>query len=287
MEVTGHMKIGFIGAGKVGFSLGKYFSVHGLSLSGYASRNETSAKEAAQFTNSNTFSQYADLIANSDIIFLTVTDGAIAPVWDSIKALPVAGKIFCHCSGSLSSSIFSEIEQCGAFGYSLHPLFAIHSKQTSYKDLSNTLFTLEGNKERLFDMQALVEGLGNKVQIIPTLSKMKYHAAAVFASNHVVALAKVAIDLFKECGFSNDDALTAIAPLMQGNVWHILESGPVDSLTGPVERNDVTTVEKHIACLPIQYKELYKELTKVLISIGLDKHPDEDYEPLTTILKKM
>ena len=276
------MKIGFIGAGKVGFSLGKYFSIHGISLSGYASQSETSAKEAAQFTNSNAYSQYADLIANSDIIFLTVTDGAIAPVWDSIKELPIAGKIFCHCSGSLSSGIFSEIEQCGAFGYSLHPLFAIHSKQTSYKDLSNTLFTLEGDKKHLSDMQMLVEGLGNKVQIIPTESKTKYHAAAVFASNHVVALARVSIDLFQECGFSNDDALAAITPLIQGNVSHILETGPVDALTGPVERNDVTTVEKHIACLPMEYKTLYKELTKVLISIGQEKHPDEDYEPLRT-----
>lgn len=279
------MKIGFIGAGKVGFSLGKYFSIHGLSLSGYASQHETSAKEAAQFTNSNVYSQYADLIADSDIIFLTVTDGAIATVWDSIKELPIAGRIFCHCSGSLSSGIFSDIEQCGAFGYSLHPLFAIHSKQTSYQDLSNTLFTLEGNKEHLSDMQTLIERLGNRVQIIPTEAKTKYHAAAVFASNHVVALAKVAIDLFQECGFSNDDALAAIAPLMQGNVSHILETGPVDALTGPVERNDVTTVEKHISCLPEQYETLYKELTKVLISIGQEKRPDEDYEPLTTTIQ--
>ena len=182
------MKIGFIGAGKVGFSLGKYFSIHGISLSGYASQSETSAKEAAQFTNSNAYSQYADLIADSDIIFLTVTDGAIALVWDSIKELPIAGKIFCHCSGSLSSGIFSEIEQCGAFGYSLHPLFAIHSKQTSYKDLSNTLFTLEGDKEHLSDMQMLVEGLGNKVQIIPTESKTKYQKRNIMQLQYLPAI---------------------------------------------------------------------------------------------------
>ena len=72
---------------------------------------------------------------------------------------------------------------------------------------------------------------------------------------------------------------------MQGNVSHILETGPVDALTGPVERNDVTTVEKHISCLPEQYETLYKELTKVLISIGQEKRPDEDYEPLTTTIQ--
>ena len=66
------MKIGFIGAGKVGTALGDYFHKKGLILSGYASRSLQSAKEAAQFTNSIFYSTYEALIADSDIIFLTV-----------------------------------------------------------------------------------------------------------------------------------------------------------------------------------------------------------------------
>ena len=49
------MKIGFIGAGKVGFSLGKYFAENGAELSGYYSRTESSAHEAAAFTGSKAF----------------------------------------------------------------------------------------------------------------------------------------------------------------------------------------------------------------------------------------
>ena len=280
------MKIGFIGSGKVGFSLGKYFSVHGKDLSGYASRNHTSAKEAAQFTNSTCYPNIEELIANSDIIFITVADGAISSVWNSIKEHPIKEKIFCHCSGSLSSSIFSDIEQLGAFGYSIHPLFAIHSKETSYKDLPNALFTIEGSQTHLLDMQHFMESLGNPVQAIPTDAKTKYHAAAVFASNHVVALAKVAINLLQECGFSNEDALSAITPLISGNVSHIIEDGPVSALTGPVERNDVTTIEKHLNCLPFQYEQLYKELSKVLIEVAQEKHPDVDYGKLQKGLEK-
>ena len=44
------MRIGFIGAGKVGFTLGKYFAVNGLDVAGYYSRNYKSAEEAAAFT---------------------------------------------------------------------------------------------------------------------------------------------------------------------------------------------------------------------------------------------
>ena len=37
------MKIGFIGAGKVGFSLGKYLMENSTTVSGYYSKNENSS----------------------------------------------------------------------------------------------------------------------------------------------------------------------------------------------------------------------------------------------------
>lgn len=278
------MKIGFIGAGKVGFSLGKYFSVHGKELSGYYSRNAAAAKEAALFTNSDFYSSTKELISHSDIIFITVTDGAISEVWNSIKGYPLTGKIFCHCSGSLSSSIFSDIESMGAAGYSVHPLYAIHSREHSYKDLSNSIFTIEGSPSQLSLMQEFMKSFGNTVQVIPTETKTKYHAAAVFASNHMNAIIRVSMDLLQQCGFSEDNARTAITPLMTGNMKHLTEVGPVQCLTGPVERNDVTTVENHIRCLPLQYETLYKELTKVLLEMGKEKHPELDYSQLSTLV---
>ena len=39
------MKVGFIGAGKVGFSLGKYFKTHGVSVVGYYSKTPESANQ--------------------------------------------------------------------------------------------------------------------------------------------------------------------------------------------------------------------------------------------------
>ena len=50
MEVI-TIKIGFIGAGKVGFALGKYLSENNINLVGYYSKNINSAIEAAKFTN--------------------------------------------------------------------------------------------------------------------------------------------------------------------------------------------------------------------------------------------
>lgn len=278
------MKIGFIGAGKVGTALGDYFHKKGLTLSGYASRSQQSAQEAAQFTNSIFYSTYEALITDSDIIFLTVSDGAISSVWNLVKEIPMQNKIFCHCSGSISSQIFLGIHNQGAYGYSIHPLLAIHSKEHSYTNLTRAIFTVEGDQMYLDTIVHLLESLGNQVQSISTDAKPLYHAAAVFASNHVVALAKVSMDLLMNCGFDESSALSAITPLLTGNVSNIAKVGPVLALTGPVERNDTSTIQKHLDCLDDSYESLYKELSKVLICIGKEKHPELNYEEMIHLL---
>ena len=49
------MKFGFIGAGKVGFSLGKYFAVNGHTVTGYFSEFYEDAVEASRFTKSTSY----------------------------------------------------------------------------------------------------------------------------------------------------------------------------------------------------------------------------------------
>ena len=66
------MRIGFIGAGKVGCSLGKYFkeSVGDWQIEGYLSRSTESAKEAAVFTDSRVIDQVELLAQMSDVVFI-------------------------------------------------------------------------------------------------------------------------------------------------------------------------------------------------------------------------
>ncbi len=122
------IKFGFIGAGKVGFSLGKYLKENNINVIGYYSKSQHSAKEAAIFTNTKHYSSLEDLIKNSDAIFITTSDNQISSVWNEIKRLPIKEKLICHCSGSISSDIFSNINNLGAYGYSIHPMFAISDK---------------------------------------------------------------------------------------------------------------------------------------------------------------
>lgn len=113
------MKAGFIGAGKAGCSLGRYFVHYGIPLAGYASRSKASAQAAADAAHTQSFDSFDKLLSMCDVLFITVPDGRIKDVWEQIRAFPVREKFICHCSGSLSSAIFSEITEAGAYGYSI------------------------------------------------------------------------------------------------------------------------------------------------------------------------
>ncbi len=279
------MRIGFIGAGKVGFTLGRYFSERNMYVSGYFSRNPESAKEAANFTASSYYEDIEDLVANSDIIFITVPDGTISTIWEHLKTLSEIGnKIICHCSGALSSAVFSESNQVGAFGYSIHPMYAVNDKLTSYQEISKAFFTIEGDEKYLGYFKELFESWGHDVQVIDAECKIKYHSAAVFASNYVVALMGVAQKLLVECGFDEKLAKKALSPIAINNVGNIAKVGVVDALTGPVERCDVGTISKHISELDGEMKMTYIVLAKQLIDIAQTKNPGRDYSELIELL---
>lgn len=280
------MKIGFIGAGKVGFSLGRYLKENDLKISGYFSKSINSAKDAAKFTNTNYFHTLDEIISTSDILFITTPDNIIPKVWEEIKSLQIENKIFCHCSGSLSSGIFSNISQKNAFGYSIHPLFAINDKFNSYKELSKAFFTIEGDEKYLDYFYNLFKALGNGTYIISKENKIKYHASAVFASNLVIGLFNMSANMLEECGFNREDSLKALMPLFIGNAEKIGKCALTDSLTGPIERNDTDTINKHLKVLNEEEGQVYKILSKNLVTLAKEKNPEKNYSSVEKILKK-
>ncbi len=278
------MNVGFIGAGKVGNTLGKYFEQNDIALTGYFDIDKNAAMEAADFTLSTVYTSLSELVNCSDIIFITTTDNIIQYVWEEIKELPIEGKIICHCSGALSSAVFKEVDEKGAFGYSIHPLFSCSSKTSSYKKLYDALITIEGSREHLQEVEELFKRLGNSTRIIDSTQKIKYHAAAVFASNQPIALAGQGADILEQCGFTRDEAIKAVLFLMSHAIENIERQGLEEALTGPVERNDIITVKKHLKVLSEEEKNIYISLSRKLIKIAKIKNPEKNYIELEELL---
>jgi predicted short-subunit dehydrogenase-like oxidoreductase (DUF2520 family) len=295
------LNIGFIGAGKVGCSLGRYFAErgheYGLCVKGYFSRSSKSTKDAAHFTKSQAYDNMKALIRECNVIFLTVPDGSIQDTWNQVKGYDIKGKTICHCSGAMSSlDAFEGIGETGAYGYSIHPLFAVSDKYNAYRELPGVFFTLEGgnilsgNAEKehspeFISLCRTMKSMGNPTRIIEAENKTTYHCAAAVASNLVCGLIDQSLQLMYRCGFSQNEAVKALAPILVGNMAHIADTDPTQSLTGPIERNDTITVQKHLQCLQSEdEKELYRILSRRLVRMAQSRHQDRDYAKMKEIL---
>lgn len=281
------MKTGFIGAGKVGFSLGKYLAVNNKELSGYYSSSSTSSNEAAQFTGSKCYLALEQLIDESSMIFITVPDDEIKQVWQEISKYSFKNKFICHCSGSLSSSSFSNIDKFNSYGYSVHPMYAFSDKYNSYENLKSAYFTIEGHKENIIVVKQYFEVLGNKVLILNEKDKPLYHFANVAVSNLVLSLLNIGAESLISCGIEKEEALSALMPLIENNIKNIKEKGFIGALTGPVERMDINTLKHHIAAMPSDYLEVYKYLSLDLADLSEEKHRDRDYSDIKEYLKEL
>ncbi|MEE1028385.1 MAG: DUF2520 domain-containing protein [Agathobacter sp.] len=281
------MKIGFIGAGKVGTSLGMLFVEGSIQVTGYYSRHKESAKEAADFTGSRVYTDISQLVEDSDGIFVTVTDGEINKVYNQLVEIGIEGKLICHCSGAMTAEeAFCGIKEHGAFGYSIHPLFPVSSKFTSYQEMADAFFCIEGDAEYLSKWQEIFADLGLKTRVIDTKNKVMYHEACAIASNLVCGLLQESLELMDECGFSQEDALKALKPLVMSNIKNCLEKGPMNSLTGPVDRGDDKTVQKHLDVLHTEEeKQMYKSVSVKLVEMAKRRHPETDYKNIEQILK--
>lgn len=261
-------RIGFIGAGKVGTSLGKYLSLNGFNVCEYYSRTKKSAEDSAKFIGGCTaVSSIGDMTA--DTIFITVSDDSITEIANDISLLDkdkISGKVFCHTSGSLPADVLSPIKDAGKNSRtaSLHMLLAVNSKYKSYRDFGKAFFTLDGCGAD--DIREIITYCGNKSRIIDSRYKAKYHAAAVFVSNFAAALANTGCTLLTECGFSYDEALNALAPLIKNNTENIINDGPQKALTGPARRGDFGTLEKHRACLSGAELQIYNDITNYILN---------------------
>ena len=115
--------------------------------------------------------------------------------------------------------------------------------------------------------------------------KVKYHGAAAIASNLVVGLIGLSRRLLMECGFDEESAHKALSPIIEGNVEHILKDGCEAALTGPIERNDMETVKKHLAVLEGNARTVYQSVSEEILEIAKMKNKDRDYHKMEEILK--
>jgi predicted short-subunit dehydrogenase-like oxidoreductase (DUF2520 family) len=251
--------IAIIGCGRVGTSLALWLSKAGYPIAGLASKTLSSARNAAELTQTTRYSQVNwDITPKADVVFITTPDGIISDACALISQKKGfrENSVVLHCSGAHPSTILSSAKDCRAIIGSMHPLQSIAAVKTENNPFKDIIISVEGEDRAVETAREIASTLGATSYTIKTEGKMLYHASAVVASNYLVTLLGLAFKLIGKAGVANEDAYSVLKPLIQGTLGNIENVGIPSALTGPISRGDIKTVEQHLDAMQTQTPEL-------------------------------
>jgi len=181
-----------------------------------------------------------------DLLVLAVPDPVIAEV--AVAVDPDPDTVVVHLAGSLGLDVLAGHPRPAA----LHPLVALPDAETGAAHLADgAWFAVAGDPL----VEQVVADLGGHAFTVADEDRTHYHAAAVIASNHLVALLGQVERVAPE-----GVPLEAFLALVRGTVDNVAALGPAAALTGPVARGDWATVERHLAALPDDERSAYEAM---------------------------
>jgi len=281
-----------VGCGTVGTALGRLLTRSGYSITGVATQSLDTAGRAAKKVGARNFSDSPwEISKGAQIVFLTTPDDVIQSTCADIARHGGfdKGSVVVHCSGALCSEILSSARDCQAMVASVHPLQSFASVKQAEQILPGSYWGVEGEKPALDMVRQLVQDLGGICLEIGSGGKTLYHAAAVVASNYLVALLDVALALHRQAGMAPEVSFKALLPLIDGTLKNIGAKGIPQALTGPIARGDVETVKAHlkaIAACPAELATIYKVLGRHTVGLAKAKGTltDEAAHELVSLL---
>ncbi len=245
--------VSVIGSGRLGTALAIALSSSGYPIQAVVARRRTIARKAAALVSRHTLALKAselDLLPASRIVFLTTPDDEIANTAQRLadsQRTPLKGSIVLHTSGALSSDVLEPLSAIGFQVGSLHPLVSVSDPRTGPTNLQGAFYCIEGDAAATRVARAIVRDLKGRSFSIYSSNKPLYHAAAVMASGHVVALFDLATEMLVQCGLDPGKARRVLRPLLESTVNNLLTSDPATALTGTFARGDLATVQRHLS----------------------------------------
>jgi len=162
----------------------------------------------------------------------------------------------------------------GAHTGSIHPIQSFADTRGAIENIPGSTFGITVNDQIRKWAVRFVRDMGGQPFFVSESDKPLYHAAACLASNYLVTLMHAAEEIYMSLGLSSDDAVRAFWPLVKGTIRNIESKGTVQSLTGPIARGDIGTVEKHLSALQENLEiliEFYCRTGLLTVDVALKK----------------
>lgn len=192
----------------------------------------------------------AGAAADVDLVVIATPDASVAAVASAIE--PSADVVVAHLSGALGLAPLQGHARVAV----LHPLVALPDSERGADRLVGAWFGLAQAGDPL--VEEVVDELHGRIVRVAEGDWPRYHAAAVMASNHLVAL----LGQVERVAASLAVPLDAYLDLARGALDDVAALGAAAALTGPVRRGDAATVQRHIDALPESERAAYEALAR-------------------------
>lgn len=260
------LTLAVVGAGRLGSALAFALAAAGYRVKAVVTRRKQHARRIAKlFPHPTPLALAANELAAlppTDLLLIATPDDQIAATAARLAAIAHErsdtystvtrrkARVALHTSGALSSNVLAPMRAAGFAVGSLHPLVSVSDTQAGTHHLRGAYFCVEGDAVACRLARKLVLTLaGHSLALKPT-DKALYHAAAVLASGHTVALFDLATLLFARCGIAPNDARCALLPLTASTLLNLRATDSnTRALTGPFARGDAATVRANLAAL--------------------------------------
>ncbi len=233
--------LSIVGAGRVGKALGRCLHELGWRVGVVVTRSIPTARAAVRAIGAGhpTDRLTCQLLA-SDVVLMATPDGVISGVAADLA----------HLGGQMQT--FSG---------------------QSVPELAGCVFGIDGSPAALKIARKMIRQMGGVPVRLSGPNKAAYHAAGTIACAHVLALLEAATRLLMAQGFTRRQAARALLPLTRQTLDNLERIGPHAAWTGPMNRGDFSTVQRHAEALssfPPEFPDAYKAVARLAAAVLSD-----------------
>ena len=261
---------GVIGAGAVGTALGAALHRAGWPIVAVASRDAGRRERFRSLVpTARGFAEAPALIDDVELAILAVPDDAVERLAGELKLY--GGQALVHTSGVLGAEALDPARAAGTQVGAFHPLVAFADTERAIAALRGATVAIEGDDQLAALLSDMAAAVGATAVRLAPGSKAAYHAAAVLSAGGFVALLDAIAELGAAAGLDAQGSLAVYGGLIDQTLGNARALGIPASLTGPMTRGDVGTLERHLdalARLAPGVLPLYRALAEREISIA-------------------
>ena len=242
------LSIVLIGTGNVAHHLFDAFLLQqGVLVKQVYGRNKQSLE---YFSKNCKVTSNANAIEEADLFIIAVNDDAIFEVSTILKDKK---GIVAHTSGTVAIENISNTRS-GVF----YPLQTFTKNKKL--DFSNIPICIEANnKKDLKVIGQLAKSISTQVHEVSSAQREKLHLAAVFVNNFTNHMYSIGHEICRKDGIP----FGILKPLMEETIAKLEFLSPKKTQTGPAKRNDLLTMQKHLAAIdnPL-HKKIYQLISE-------------------------